>query len=173
MFEVNELIKATEGKLICANKGVITKGVSIDTRSIHPRDVFIAIKGNNFDGHDFIKEAITKGAGCIVCTHYAGHRAQGTRHKAAVIEVKDTIKALGDIARFHRRKFNIPVIAVTGSNGKTTTKEMAAQVLSGKSEVLKNEGTKNNHIGLPMTLLKLAGAHSFAVLEAGTNHPER
>ena len=89
----------------------------------------------------------------------------------SVIRVKDTVRALGDIARFHRLRFKIPVIALTGSAGKTTTKEMIAAVLSRKYKVLKNEGTQNNHIGVPLTLLKLKAKHTIVVLECGTNRP--
>src|SRR5208283_3174238 len=91
--------------------------------------------------------------------------------KISVIRVKDTIRALGDIARFHRLRFKTPVIAITGSAGKTTSKEMIAAVLSRKYKVLKNEGTQNNHIGVPLTLLKLKEAHRIVVLECGTNRP--
>ena len=96
--------------------------------------------------------------------------AKDKGRRVTFIEVQDTTKALGDIARFQRRKFNTPVIAVTGSNGKTTTKEMIAHILSRKFKVLKNEGTKNNQIGLPLTLLKLNSSYDIAVLEVGTNH---
>ena len=91
--------------------------------------------------------------------------------KISVISIKDTTRALGDIARFHRLRFKIPVIALTGSAGKTTTKEMIAAVLSRKYKVLKNEGTQNNHIGVPLTLLKLKPDHRIVVLECGTNQP--
>ena len=91
--------------------------------------------------------------------------------KVSVIRVKDTVRALGDIARFHRLRFKIPVIALTGSAGKTTAKEMIAAVLSRKYKVLKNEGTQNNHIGVPLTLLKLKATHKIVVLECGTNQP--
>jgi UDP-N-acetylmuramoyl-tripeptide--D-alanyl-D-alanine ligase len=115
MFRVDELLEATQGKLIQGKRYITTKGISIDSRTIKPKEAFIAIKGNNFDGHDFIDEAIKKGANCII------KELPTTSHQlrtAAFIEVKDTIKALGDIARFQRKKFNIPIIAVTGSNGK-------------------------------------------------------
>lgn len=169
MFAVNELLKASKGKLISGriNTAAIPR-ISIDSRQIKPGEAFIAIKGNNFDGHDFIKQAINKGAGAVV-VQGSGFRIQLTG-KAPFIVVKDTVKALGDIARFQREKFDIPVIAVTGSNGKTTTKEMIAHVLSAKFNVLKNIGTKNNHIGLPLTLVNLNKDHDMAVLEVGTNH---
>jgi len=168
MFRVDELLEATQGKLIQGKKYITARGISIDSRTIKPKEAFIAIKGNNFDGHDFIDEAIKKGANCIIKELPTNsHQLRS----AAFIEVKDTIKALGDIARFQRKKFNIPIIAVTGSNGKTTTKEMIAWILSQEFCVLKNEGTKNNQIGLPLTLLNLKPQHDIAVLEIGTNHP--
>ncbi len=169
MFRVNELIEATKGTLMNQARNTVIRGISIDSRTIHPQDAFIAIKGSNFDGHDFIDEAIKKGASCII-VHSSGFIVH-SKKKVPIIKVNDTTKALGDIARSQRIKFNIPVIAVTGSNGKTTTKEMIAHILSRKFKVLKNEGTKNNQIGLPLTLLKLDGSCDIAVLEVGTNHP--
>lgn len=173
MFKLGELIGACAGRLICGSRESVAAGISIDTRTIQPQQAFIAIKGPNFDGHNFINEAIRKGAACIIRETSGRQPAAGSRQpsKTVIIEVKDTVKALGDIARLHRQKFDIPVVAVTGSNGKTTTKEMAACLLSGEYRVLKNEGTKNNHIGLPMALAMLQDRHRFAVLEAGTNHP--
>ena len=170
MFELNELIKAVSGKLVGAYKGRAVKGVSIDTRTLTHGQAFIAVKGENFDGHCFINEAIKKGASCLIVKK-APDRRKAPLAPVSFIEVADTVKALGDIARSLREKFNTPVIAVTGSNGKTTAKEMIAWVLSGSFRVLKNEGTKNNHIGLPLTLLGLDSAHDFAVLELGSNHP--
>lgn len=166
MFALNELLAATQGRLMNGKNKMEVKGISIDSRTIRPNEAFIAIKGNNFDGHDFIVEAIKKGASCVISEPETRNPEPGT----AFIEVKDTTKALGDIARFQRQKYDIPVIAVTGSNGKTTAKEMLAWVLSGKFKVLKNEGTKNNQIGLPQALLKLDSTHDIAVLEIGTNH---
>ena len=168
MFKVEELVLVTKGRLISKIKEVKLKGISIDSRTIKRGEVFIAIKGNNFDGHNYIEEAIKKGSGCIIAERL---KAKGQGLRTAFIEVEDTTKALGEIAKLHRNKFNIPVIAVTGSAGKTTAKEMISCVLSKKFKVLKNEGTKNNHIGLPMTLLRLDKSYDFAVLEAGTNHP--
>jgi len=167
MFEVNGVLEATKGKLIQGDPRVSFKNISMDTRSIKPGEAFIAIKGDNFDGHDFINEAVKKGSSCIIKEERGRvFRARG----AAVIEVKDTIKALGSLARYQRQRYDIPVIALTGSNGKTTTKEMIAHLLSRRYKVLKNEGTKNNQIGLPLTLLKLDVSFDLAVLEIGTNH---
>lgn len=171
MFKAEELVKITGGRLISGGKDLAVRGFSIDSRTIKEGEVFIAIKGSKFDGHNFIDEAIQKGAGCVIReARTTGCKAQDAEHKTVVIEVKDAIKSLGDIAMFRRKEFNLPTIAVSGSNGKTTTKEMIAWVLSGKFKVLKNEGTENNQIGLPQTLFNLNSRHQLCVLELGSNH---
>lgn len=167
MFRVNELLEATGGKLVSGSSIPLFKGLSIDSRTTKRGDVFAAIKGRNFDGHSFISEAVRKGAGCVIQS--AEYKAQ--RPGVSVISVQDTTKALGDIARWQRKKIGVPVIAVTGSNGKTTTKEMTAEVLSRRFKVLKNAGSKNNHIGLPLALAGLDSSYDCAVLELGANHP--
>jgi len=165
MFKVTELLKATRGALVSGSPDITVQGISIDSRAVKKGEAFIAIKGDRFDGHDFIDEVIKKGVNCIVAHN------ELKREGVTFIKVKDTTRALGDIAKFHRGKFkDIPVIAITGSNGKTTTKDMIAWILARKFKVLKNEGTKNNHIGLPLTLLKLDHSYDLAVLEIGTNH---
>lgn len=169
MFKIDELLEATGGRLISGKNDTLVDGISIDSRTIRPQQAFIAIKGPNFDGHNFVDAAIKKGAKAIIV-----HRKESIVHsskKISFIIVEDTTKALGDIARYQRQKFDIPVIAVTGSNGKTTTKEMLAWILSQEFKVLKNIGTKNNQIGLPLTLLNLNGSYDLVVLEVGTNHP--
>lgn len=175
MFKVLELLEATGGRLIGPVNTVGIRGISIDSRTIKPQSAFIAIKGSNFDGHNFMAEAIKKGASCIikeVANKKLPQKVKREARKVVFIEVKDTVKALGDIARFQRKKnLSVPVIAITGSNGKTTAKEMIAHILSKKFKVLKNEGTKNNQIGLPLTLINLKSCHDMAVLEVGTNHP--
>ncbi len=165
MFKISELLKATQGKLTSGNEGAVVRGISIDSREIKKGMAFIAIKGDNFDGHDFINKAVEKGASCVIVD-----KEINKINNLAVIKVKNTVRALGEIARFNRIKYNIPIVLVTGSNGKTTTKEMIAKVLSKDFRVLKNEGTKNNHIGLPLTLLRLNSSYDVAVLEVGTNH---
>ncbi|MFA5402268.1 MAG: UDP-N-acetylmuramoyl-tripeptide--D-alanyl-D-alanine ligase [Candidatus Omnitrophota bacterium] len=165
MFKVSELLKATRGELISGSKDTLARGISIDSRTIKKNEAFIAIKGDNFDGQDFIPEAVKRGAGCLITQKEVKQKG------VTSIRVDDTARALGEIACFNRKRFkDIPVIAVTGSNGKTTVKEMIAGVLSRKFKVLKNEGTRNNHIGLPLTLLKLDNSYDIAVLEIGTNH---
>jgi UDP-N-acetylmuramoyl-tripeptide--D-alanyl-D-alanine ligase len=144
------------------------KGVSIDSRTIKKGELFVAIKGARFDGHDFIPEVIKNGAwGALVDrseleTKYA--RLGGLRN---ILPVDDTIFALQEMSQMHRKKFAIPVIGITGSNGKTTTKEMLASILKQRGSVLKNEGNLNNHIGVPLTLLKLDAHHTSAVVEIG------
>lgn len=150
------------------NLAKYASSIFIDTRTIKKGEVFIAIKGKRFDGHDFVEEAFKKGAKLAIVSRRPKNLSLG--YKDRLIKVKDTVKALGDIAKTHRLKFNVPVIAITGSNGKTTTKEMVTHVLSAKYNVLKNETSKNNLIGLPLTLLELEEKHSAVVLEMGMNH---
>lgn len=169
MFDIKDILEATEGRLLKGKTEIDFSCVSTDTRTLKQGALFIAIKGPNFDGHNFIEEAGSKGAiGALVNegTNVASLNFDGL----VIIEVKDTVKALGDIARSHRRKFDIPIIAVTGSNGKTTTKDMISAVLAKKYSVLKNEGTENNFIGVPLTLLRLNSAYEIAVLELGSSH---
>ncbi len=167
MFNLQELLRATAGALISGPDKVRVSAVGIDSRNIKKGEVFVAVKGDIFDGHDFIADVVAKGVGVVMV-----HKPVGLNNaKVSVILVKDTTRALGDLARFHRLRFKTPVIAVTGSAGKTTTKEMMAAVLGHKYKVLKNEGTQNNHIGVPLTLLKLKPQHQIVVLECGSNQP--
>lgn len=166
-MSIQEILQATNGRLISANTTRrVFKNVSTDSRSIKPGDVFFALVGEKFDGHDYIADVIRKKAGAVIVS-----KKILSHSRVPVIQVKDTTKALGHLAQFYRRKFDIPVIAITGSAGKTTTKEMIAQVLSTQYAVLKNVKTENNHIGVPQTLLRLNKHHQAAVLECGTNQP--
>jgi len=167
VFKVNEIIRATGGKLLQGNPEARLKGVSCDSRKFAAGETFLALRGSNFDGHNFIPAVLNKGASGIIAQRFTG---LGLPKNIVCVQVKDTTLALGDLARFHRQRFNLPVIAVTGSNGKTTTKEMVAWVLTARGNVLKNEGTQNNQIGLPQTLLRLKKSDDFAVVEIGTNH---
>ncbi|MBL7155603.1 MAG: UDP-N-acetylmuramoyl-tripeptide--D-alanyl-D-alanine ligase [Candidatus Omnitrophica bacterium] len=141
--------------------------ISIDTRTVKKGDVFFAIKGKKFDGHDFVKTAFKKGVRAAVVSKIPKNLAS---FKKRLIKVNNTIKALGGVAKAHRLKFKIPVIAVTGTNGKTTVKDMIGHVLSARYNVLKNETSKNNLIGLPLTLFKLQKKHDVVVLEMGMSH---
>lgn len=164
MLTLDEVLQSTKGKLIKGRNKSRFKGVSLNSRDIQPGELFIAIKGDRFDGHDFINRAIkNKAAGVVLSKKVA------IKSDIPVVYVKDTIKALGQIAHFHRRRFSIPFIAITGSTGKTTTKDLIAHLLAKKFKILKNEGTQNNHIGVPKTLLKLRKTHQCAVIELGTS----
>jgi UDP-N-acetylmuramoyl-tripeptide--D-alanyl-D-alanine ligase len=145
-------------------------GFSIDSRAIQPDEVFIAIKGEKFDGHQFIPDVTAKGVQvCIVSKSW--HNSQlKEKLSGNYFLVEDTLVALQEISRYHRLKFDIPVLALTGSNGKTTTKEMIAAVLSEKYQVLKNIGNLNNHVGVPISLLDITNGHDIAIIEMGTNH---
>lgn len=142
-------------------------GVSTDSRNVRRGELFVALRGDNFDGNRFVAEAFRRGAAAAVVDTPAGLKAAG---RNPVVAVKDSAKALGALARAYRAKFRVPVVAVAGSNGKTTTKEMIAKVLGRKFNVLSTEGNLNNHIGVPATLFRLRPSHGIAVVEVGTNH---
>jgi len=143
-------------------------GISIDTRTIRPNEVYWAIKGERFDGHSFIEAAAEKGAALSVAEK---KKIENKKTNVPLLLVENSLKALQKLAANHRRKFGFPVLALTGSNGKTTTKEMIAVILQQKLNVLKTEGNLNNHIGCPLTLLKLSAENEVAVIEIATNHP--
>ncbi len=150
----------------------VCSGVSTDSRTIKEGDVFISIRGEKFNGHDFIRNAVERGASALIVDALYSE-GQGNFLEALnipVIVVKETILALGELASVYRDQFEIPVVAIAGSNGKTTTKEMIASVLSAKYSVLKSEGNHNNHIGVPLTLFNLNKKYQIAVIELGTNH---
>jgi UDP-N-acetylmuramoyl-tripeptide--D-alanyl-D-alanine ligase len=145
-------------------------GISIDSRKTGSGDLFFAIKGERHDAHLFLKDVIANGVGaCCVETAWFYENKNAFPDMSFVV-VEDTTKALGLLANIYRKKFEIPFVAVAGSNGKTTTKEMLGAALSQKFAVLKTEGNLNNHIGVPLTLFKLTGSHEVAVVEIGTNH---
>ncbi len=143
--------------------------ISSDTRTLMPGDVYIALRGENFDGHDFIAQAIDKKASCIIADKQ--HICEtNSGLNIPVIWVKDTTLALGLFARYWRGQFNIPIIGITGSCGKTTVKSMLGEILSLVGETLIPPGSFNNQFGLPFTLLKLNTHHQYAIIEVGTNH---
>lgn len=161
---ISEVIEAVGGALLQGFPGGFVKGVSTDSRKAGAGEVFFALRGPNFDGHKFIKDVFSKGAaGAVV------ERAEGLDipPSFSVIAVGDTLKALGLLAGYIRGLHKIPVIAITGSAGKTTTKEMTAAILKRSRNVLKTEGNLNNLIGLPLTLFGLDENHQAAVVELG------
>lgn len=141
------------------------QGASIDTRTLRSGQIYIALVGENFDGHQFIPQAIAKGASAIVVSQQQQHLT------IPQIVVDDTTRALGQLAKLWRQQFNIPVVAITGSCGKTTTKEMIASILKQRGKVCYTHLNLNNHIGAPLTLLQLDASHQYAVLEVGTSYP--
>src|SRR4051812_37766879 len=159
---------ACGGALLSGSPQAQVLRVCIDSRRVQPGDLFFALKGERFDGHDFISEVTRKGAIAIVTTR---ERAPSELGSCAVIAVEDTRAALGKLASAYRNQFTLPVIAVAGSNGKTTTKELVASVLKQKRPALWSEASFNNDIGVPMTLLNLEKTHRAMVVEVGTNHP--
>jgi len=160
---LSEVISNIDALVSNYDSEIVIKGVSTDTRSLKKGDLYIALKGNIYDGHDFVSIAQTKGACAIVCT-------DEIESKLPVLKVKDTLKFLQELAAFYRTKFDIPIIAVTGSNGKTTTKNMIATVLSAKFKVFFTDKNFNNEIGLPKSVLELDDSYDVAVFEMGMNH---
>jgi UDP-N-acetylmuramoyl-tripeptide--D-alanyl-D-alanine ligase len=166
MMRLSEASAAVNGELAGEDREFLA--VSTDTRTIKAGDLFIALKGEKFDGAMFAEEALTTGAAGVMVN------ASAQSNAAPAIHVGDTRIALGRLAAFWRQRFLIPVIAVTGSNGKTTVKEMTAAILravSTQNGVLATEGNLNNDIGCPLMLLRLREKHDYAVLEMGMNHP--
>jgi UDP-N-acetylmuramoyl-tripeptide--D-alanyl-D-alanine ligase len=144
--------------------------VEIDSRKIDKKQIFFAIKGESTDGHKYIEDVFKKGIKLAVVEKKWFAKNKSKYKKSSFIVVADTIVSLGELAKKHLEKLNIPILCIGGSNGKTTTKDLVACVLSQKYNVLKTEGNFNNHIGLPLTLLRLTDKHNFAVLEVGCNH---
>ena len=160
---VEEIIKATGGKLISENSKTFS-GVSTDSRTITEGQLFIALRGDTYDGHNFLEKALVRGSGAMV-----DRMPESLPQGKVIVHVNDTLRSLQDMAHMLRINRDIPVVAVTGSNGKTTTKEMIYRILSGKFRTLKNEGNMNNHIGLPLSLLRLEPDDEMIVLEMGMN----
>ena len=144
-----------------------SSGVSIDSRNCPKDAMFIGIKGANFDGNTFVEKALEQG-----CKYAITDNAEIGVGNPNIIHVQDSLKTLQDLAHYHRMMFDIPVIGITGTNGKTTSKELISSVLSKEYNVLYTQGNLNNHIGVPLTLLRLNRSHNIAVVEMGANHPE-
>jgi len=169
VFSFAEVLAATGGRLLAGHQERKVFGVSTDTRHIRQGNLFIALSGQNFDGHDFVQKAAEAGAACVLISNSAKIDLENMARHCAVMEVADTLLALGDLAHAHRMRFSCPVIAMTGSSGKTTTKEMLACILGREKKVLKTEGNFNNLVGLPQTIFRMNGYDDVAVLEMGTN----
>jgi UDP-N-acetylmuramoyl-tripeptide--D-alanyl-D-alanine ligase len=145
--------------------------LSIDTRTLQKGDLYVAIKGEHFDGHQFVKEAIQKGACGVLVEKPMSELSGSGKSRVVQITVKDSAQTLGEMAKIWRSQFKIPMISVTGSCGKTGTKEMIAAILSQVGPTLFTKGNLNNHLGMPLMLLSLNESHRFAVIELGASHP--
>jgi UDP-N-acetylmuramoyl-tripeptide--D-alanyl-D-alanine ligase len=175
-IELADLKKLRKSRIYCStgSEQLSFSGVSIDSRRCKKNDLFFAVKGNRFDGHNFVKEVFIKGVkGAVVSQKW--YKSQNKKdlkflEKYLLVAVDNTIRSLGMLASEYRSKFIVPVLAVGGSNGKTTAKEFIAGVLSKKFNVLKTEGNFNNELGVPLTLFRLNEKHEFCVIETGANH---
>ena len=169
-IKVKDILEITKGTLICGNIEEICDKYSKDSRKIEKGDVYIGLKGENFDGSMFYKQALENGATVAIIQEVEITKEEIEELKdKTIIKVKDTLQALYDIAKYKRNLYKIPVIAVTGSVGKTSTKDIIANVVSQKYETLKTIGNNNNNIGLPFTILRLKDEEAM-VLEMGMNH---
>jgi UDP-N-acetylmuramoyl-tripeptide--D-alanyl-D-alanine ligase len=172
IFSVSEVLKATGARLLQGEKGTSFPGVSTDSRSLREGELFFALRGSRFDGHRYAVDALGKKAGGVVVLEARARSFfWGGYAETPVFAVGDTLRALGDLAQYGKRRQGFKVVALTGSNGKTTTKDMIAACLETAFPVLKTKGNLNNLIGLPLTLLSGRGDEKVAVLEMGMNVP--
>ncbi|MFO8083057.1 MAG: UDP-N-acetylmuramoyl-tripeptide--D-alanyl-D-alanine ligase [Desulfobacterales bacterium] len=173
-WSVPEILEAVGGRLLTGSRNKIFDAVSIDSRNISGENLFVAIKGEHHDGHHYLKDVLQKGVKGFLVSESQTEAVGSKNHKDSgpvFIAVQDTTKALGDMASYNRRRSGVRVVAITGSNGKTTTRKMCAAVVRRRFSTLSSHGNFNNHIGLPLTLLNLSPEHHCAVLEMGANHP--
>ena len=169
-MKVKDILKVTNGKLLAGNENIECENFSKDTRTINEGDIYIGIKGEKFDGSKLWDEALEKGAKAVIVENIEIEKDKLQKYAdKAIIKVENTLEALYKLAEYKRSLYDIPVIAITGSVGKTSTKDIIANVVSTKYKTLKTEGNNNNNIGLPMTILKLKD-HEALVVEMGMNH---
>ncbi|GHT71655.1 UDP-N-acetylmuramoyl-tripeptide--D-alanyl-D-alanine ligase [Endomicrobiia bacterium] len=169
-FYLAELILAINGRFIIGSPNILAKGISIDSRTIEKGEVYFAIQGNRYDGHDFIGEAIEKGASSVVYSRDDVDLVKSFPKLLSIIKTDDTLVALEKLAKAYRSKFqNIKIVGITGSNGKTTTKEILTSILSIRGETLSNKGNLNNRVGLPLSMFNLNKSVEYAVFEMGTS----
>jgi UDP-N-acetylmuramoyl-tripeptide--D-alanyl-D-alanine ligase len=168
-FSIDEIARATGGVVFGDAAGVVS-GISTDSRQVRAGELFVALKGERFDGHDFIVATSSRGVR-VFLAESAWLAANAIPAGVTVVAVQDTLRGFGDLAAYHRRRFAIPVVGATGSNGKTTVKEMLAGILLLTGKGLKTAGNLNNLIGLPQMLFELNEAHRWAILEMGMSEP--
>ena len=171
LFSTKELLLLLKGKALSPlGKFTNFNEVNIDTRKFQEGQAFVALRGKNHDGHAFVPQAVERGASLCFVDRW-DYQWEPFKEKSSFVLVEDTLKALQKMAHFHRKKMLSQIIAITGSNGKTSTKEFAFQILSSLHPTHCNESNFNNHIGLPLTLLKLKKKHVFGIVEMGTSSP--
>ncbi len=168
-LKLKDIHRSVNGEWATRPTGGVIQDVSTDSREIGHGDLFVALKGERFDGHDFVKEVKDKGARAAIVSRVPEEDVED--EEFGLIQVEDTLEALGDLARYYRGIINATVVGVTGSGGKTTTKDVIAHMLSQEHNVVKAPESFNNHIGVPLTLFKVDPVHDYAVLEIGTNQP--
>ncbi len=173
-WHLHDIVKATGGRLLYGADPQSFEGIGIDSRAIAPGDLFVAIRGTTHDAHKFVAQVVANGVRGIIVQEHGDVVLDHSSFEnlgVACVAVQDTTQALGALANFRRRQVQIPVVAITGSNGKTTTRHMTAKVMAQCFKTLATQGNLNNEIGLPLTLFRLAAEHQAAVLELGMNHP--
>jgi len=163
-FIAAEIVKATGGRLVAGAESTACSGIATDSRAVKPGQCFVALRGERFDGHDFVADALNAGAVGAIVAQVSG-KPRDPAGGAFIVLVDDTLKALGALAGFHRRRFRIPVVGITGSTGKTTTKDMTAAILSRRGPVAATAENFNNEIGVPLGVLVLGPEHRAAVIE--------
>ncbi len=170
-YRVRDILKATSGRLRQGNIESYFGGICTDSRELKTNDLFVPLNGENFYGHSFVIPALNAGAGgslinCDIRLEIPFHLS-----KLVLIEVQNTLRALTDLASAHRKIFPVPLVAITGSSGKTTVKEMIGSIIGDSLPFKKTQGNLNNLIGLPMTVLDIKAQDRFAIVEAGINQP--
>jgi UDP-N-acetylmuramyl pentapeptide synthase len=163
-----QIARLAGGSISCGDETVVIEKVTTDSRTLRPGELFVALRGENFDGHNFVEPAAQSGAaGAIVESTWNGKIPK----TFALIRTNDTLRAYQELAANYRKSLTLNVVAITGSNGKTSTKDFTAAVLARRFRVTKTEGNFNNHVGLPRTILQATSGDEVAVWEIGMNHP--
>ncbi|MCL2925899.1 MAG: Mur ligase domain-containing protein, partial [Trichodesmium sp. MAG_R04] len=173
LFQLIEILTTTTLTNCHIPEKTLITSINTDTRNLQPGEGFLALRGDKFDGHSFVAEAIEKGAACVIVEqeYTLNNEVEQLSHNVPILQVENSLKAYQKIARWWRDRFDIPVISVTGSVGKTTTKELIAEVLGTQGQVLKTEANYNNEIGVPKTLLRLSADDNYAVVEMAMRGP--
>ncbi|MDO5518816.1 MAG: UDP-N-acetylmuramoyl-tripeptide--D-alanyl-D-alanine ligase, partial [Clostridium sp.] len=168
-LNLNEVVKAVNGEIVAQNNDGVFNKISTDTRKIEEGNLFFALKGENFNGNNYAVKAVENGASVVVVDE-VNFKQEELNGKGTIVKVNDTRSALGDLAAYYRKKLGIKVVSMTGSTGKTSTKDLIAAFLSGKYRVFKTQGNFNNDIGLPLMIFELSKDYDIAVLEMGTSN---